>query len=248
MAREVKITKEHRLTAIAALMLHAGAKRCLELARTEHLLGDRVYEEMFSPGDRARMAELPETWLPRVSRIDANAAGWMANLHYLDPSQTLEDMVRLSMSDHRAHYIGEYGPGQLDVALSRRSGWRFPTVFNGRTWPYPTYNIESAELGADIQAHMQTKRAWMEQATALHGQIRSTIMSFKGLRAMLVAIPELKELAPALQRELDEAGSPKTALSPDVKGVMCAIARVRGEEREGCCADDYAEAAAALAA
>jgi hypothetical protein len=240
MAREVKMTAEHRHTAVAALLLHACAARCLELSRTEQLLGDRVYEERFSAEDRARMAELPAGWMPQVERIDANAGGWTAHLTYTSPDLTLEELVKVSMSNHRRLYIGEYGPGQIFAPAAQKPGWRFPHLVAGRTWPYPTHNVQDPALIQDLQAHLQTKQAWFETASELHRKLQSTIKSFKGLKAMLIAIPELKELAPSLEAAANE--SPKMALSPDVKTVMCAIAHLRGEERAGCCEEAAPEA------
>lgn len=62
------------------------------------------------------------------------------------------------------------------------------------------------------------------------GEIRSTISGFATLESMIEAIPELEKLAPAL---LEKVVKPQ-ALVPNVQGLMCKIAGLRGEEREGC--------------
>ena len=227
-----KLTTAHRTLAIGALTIHACAPRSYELLQAARMLGDRVYEEIYKPDQRALMASLPKGWLVDACEIEVSAAGWRGRLLHTNPAQGFEAFC--ADAKRRMSYIANYGPGQLPVVADHSSGWRMPAsdLVHGRT--RKAYIIEDSALAQEIQVHMQACRGWEEQAGEVFHQIKSAVMGFKTVEALLAAVPELEGLAPNLLQQ----DTPRNALVPDMGGVMCAIAKLRGEKREGCCAEE----------
>jgi hypothetical protein len=96
----------------------------------------------------------------------------------------------------------------------------------------------STELGAAVQAFAQREKKLKEDLEALKGKITSLVSSFSTLDKLLEAVPELRELDPVLASTQPET----KALAPLVKDVMCSIAGLRGEDREGCDAPEQVAA------
>jgi hypothetical protein len=234
MARKsnTKLTTAHRTLAIGALTIHACASRSYELFQAARMLGDRVYQEIYDPSQRALMASLPKGWLVDACEIEVSAAGWRGRLLHTNPAQSFETFC--ADAKHRMPYIANYGPGQLSVVADHSLGWRMPAsdLVHGRT--RKAHVVEESALAQEIQVHMQACRGWEEQGSEVFHQIKSAVIGFKTVEALLKAVPELEELAPDLLQQ----DAPRNALVPDMSGVMCTIAKLRGEEREGCCAEE----------
>lgn len=225
---KTKMTNDARLKARKALLVHACAQRALDLARQEDALAERALAEIYSPEERKKMAKLPEGWLDTDYDVNVNAAGWSVCL-CLYQQPTLVDHIATLRSKGMFYgnsvFWGDMHPSVRRIPLpAKRPG--------GNGGDATRYVVKDADLAAEIQAHAQALRGWQEEFLTLNADISSTIAGFRTVEALLEAIPELATLAPDLKKI---AAVPANALVPTVERLMCSIAKIRGEERDGCC-------------
>lgn len=205
MASKTRLNKEMRDLAIAALVVHATSKIEIELARRERDLAFAARDERMTDAEKALLAGIPERWLRMDNRIYVAANGWQDYLHF--------NVVEK--------------PGHWHDGISVRLHFTQDKHFI----PPVETNVVSAELAPKIQAFMQDKRDWAEKRREIQALIKGTVQGFQYVEALLLAVPELKELAPGLIAPKVE----NKALVTTAERMLCAIAQVRGDEREGCC-------------
>lgn len=215
-APRIKMNPERREQAIAALARHALVEPYRALLAREREAFDLAYALAVPAKIQAALAEIPESWFYRNDRLTVNANGWVVPLHAVKPESA--DIVLDTAGRRNQTYIWRIRQGRATSDVPFPYNERFNQI------------ILDDELAGRVQTLAQDRDKFNETVSDLSGQLVSTIGAFTYVDNLLAAIPELVELAPDLTRTVEK----QNALVPNVQGVMCKIASLRGEARDGC--------------
>ena len=207
-----------RMQMVVALFTHATWERDRSFIENEDRLAERALASMLGEEGVRLLKRIPKGWLHSYYGINVNAGGYRVPLNFYDLKESEERIQR--------RFTEEWP----DVNAHRISG-----VVRERAIPQLIQNrddgLEDEELVAEIRAHVEARKAWIEERVTLHHEICQVVSSFRYVEDALKAIPELAKLRPSLLKP--EEPKPN-ALVPTVERLLCRIAHVRGEEREGC--------------
>lgn len=219
---KTRMNDKARQSAALALLIHATLDKAMAMARRSDDLARRVQAEMFTPDEQKLLKKIPADWLSMKNAIQGiNAGGWKVALSFYDTISRADAVKKITESFSGRHYYSSVClVGHLPVravAMPGRNG---------------DYIIKDAGLASEVQQFVQDLTQSFEESRTLFSQINSTIAGFRTLEDLLEAIPDLAELAPDLKAQ---AIPPENALVPVAEQLMCSIAKIRGEDRDGCC-------------
>lgn len=219
---KTRMNDQARHSAGLALLIHGALDRAMAMAQRSDDLAERVRQEMFTPEEHKLLKKIPASWLPQESHIThINAGGWKVSLSYYRQIDRVEAVKKITSDFMGYRYYGSNNPiyylPQRTVPQVAREG---------------DYIIKDTELAAAVQQFVQDLKAQDEETSTLFRQINSTIQGFRYLEDLLEAIPDLNTLAPDLKTQAIPAPN---ALVTTAESLMCSIAKMRGDERDGCC-------------
>ncbi len=93
-------------------------------------------------------------------------------------------------------------------------------------------NITDAKLNTEIQELVQLKEKTNEKRNNLRRKMNAFLKDIRTVKKMLEVMPELKDI---LGEKWFTAPAPTTAIVVTAKEILCEMANLRGEPREGCC-------------
>lgn len=97
------------------------------------------------------------------------------------------------------------------------------------------FDITDAKLNTEIQQLVQLKQKTQEKREHLRSKMRMFLKGIRTVKNLLEVMPELKDI---LGEEWFSAPVPTTAIVVTAKEILCEMANLRGEQREGCCAGE----------
>lgn len=212
-AKQTRMNAPLRTMAIKALLHHALGERAKALYAQERALFDEVYGVIVPQAERELVLKLPKHWHNFTHVIYVNVAGWQLGLHARKIGTLKFNCADLGRYGWRHHYETDCDAVIFPSQLERERHGNF-----------------SQDLITRIQKWAQEEKGWSALMSETHRQIFSTISGFATLESMIEVIPELAEIEPRLLEKVE----PARALVPNVRGMMCKIASLRGEKRDGC--------------
>ncbi len=215
---KTRLNQYMRESLIQGLIRHALSKQDAELSTRETALAERAIRDIIGPKGMKALNMVPDEWLPLMDAINVNAAGWKVYLRLFGPSKEPEA---------QQYYQQPFGY----VRVSRR----LPVFFN-RSLDAPA--VQDPALAAEIQAFSQGLEKIQEERRAIRAEIKALVNAYRYAEDVRKAIPEIDAIAPGAL-----ALAPPTAIVPAAEVLFCKIAKLRGEERDGCCDGELKEAA-----
>lgn len=149
---------------------------------------------------------LPEGYAAESTSIWVNAGGYS---------------VELEFGGSRA-YGEDYGSYN-----ARKIQMNFPISIR-----HTRYNITDSKLIPQIQAYAQQSEQLTEKYKKLHTKIHQFLVGIKTVKKLLETMPEIEEI---LGEKWFERPAPINALVVTAAEILCEVANIRGEKREGCC-------------
>jgi hypothetical protein len=219
--KKTRMNDELRYKICRALFIHATVDRNIVYAAASTKLAERVVTDILGPDGVKLMKKVPAGWLSRQKGVRVNAGGWNTFVGFYEVVG--RDVLVKQKMEERSHYGNSFEVTQPTYDIRQ-----LPEFFAKAE----TSAIKDPNLIADIQAFMTEQEKWREEASNLRAKISSTVSGFRYLEDLLDAIPDVGVLLPNVRAE---AVPKESALVTTAKELMCAIAKTRGEEREGCC-------------
>lgn len=208
MTAKVRLNDNTRYKIIEALSGHALMGRERVLFERERDLFLAARKEMVEPAVLKKVMSLPPEWQTQGHQLTVNANGWVVQLSHRD------------LTTHSPPSHGSYWGGS--GSFCQTSDLPMPVVDR------QNHFVVSSALAERIQTYEQDVKVGADERRQLYAEICSLVNSFKTVQEALAAIPELKDICP------DSLVIQQNAIVPVAKQIMCKIASIRGEEREGC--------------
>ncbi len=135
----------------------------------------------------------------------------------------------------RSHNRIWVNAGGYNVELQFSGGYSLPSVEKrmpiDNEWGNRR-NITDAKLNTEIQELVQLKEKTDEKRNNLRRKMSAFLKDIRTVKKMLEVMPELKDI---LGEKWFTAPVPTTAIVVTAKEILCEMANLRGEPREGCC-------------
>lgn len=148
---------------------------------------------------------LPDHYSQESDNVYVNAAGYSLHLYFSGVSVD--------------HSFGYYTTHENRITM------KVPYLYSNR------YDIKDAKLNSEIQSWAASLEKVKETSGRIHKKMNSFLVNIRTVKKMFEAMPELKDILGAEWL----AEKPKNQLIVTANEILCEVANIRGEKREGCC-------------
>lgn len=152
------------------------------------------------------------------------------------PIKKIEDIRMLDLPTHWMEYRNYIyvNAGGYNATLHFKVERPFPIKDkgNGNRWGQERLNVTDPVLILDIQKYLNDVEKAAEEKTNLQRKISSFLAAIKTTKELFAEMPELETI---LGKDYFVEVTPTTALTTTAKEILCVVAKIREEDREGCC-------------